>query len=29
MLQVRAWLNGQDARDWVAAWSPSAVVVAE
>lgn len=29
LLQVRAWGNSQDARDWVAAWSPSAVVVSE
>ncbi|MGZ8269358.1 MAG: hypothetical protein ACXWUU_18080 [Burkholderiales bacterium] len=28
LLQVRAWLT-QDARDWVAAWSPGTVVVAE
>jgi hypothetical protein len=29
LLQVRAWLNSQDARDWVAAWSPGMVVVSE
>ena len=29
LLQVRAWLNAQDDRDWVAAWSPSTVVVSE
>jgi hypothetical protein len=29
LLQVRAWLNAQDERDWVAAWSPSTVVVTE
>jgi hypothetical protein len=29
LLQVRAWANSQDARDWVAAWSPSTVVVSE
>jgi hypothetical protein len=29
LLQVRAWLNSQDARDWVAAWSPSTVIVSE
>jgi hypothetical protein len=29
LLQIRAWLNSQDARDWVAAWSPRPVVVSE
>lgn len=29
LLQVRAWLNAQDDLDWVAAWSPSIVVVSE
>ena len=29
LLQVRAWLNAQDDRDWVAAWSPTTVVVSE
>jgi hypothetical protein len=29
LLQVRAWLNAQDEHDWVAAWSPDMVLVAE
>lgn len=29
LLQVRAWLNAQNERDWVAAWSQNTVVVAE
>lgn len=29
LLQVRAWLNAQDDRDWVAAWSLSTVVVSK
>jgi hypothetical protein len=29
LLQIRAWLNSQDLRDWVAAWSPNTVTVSE
>jgi hypothetical protein len=29
LLQVRAWLSAQNERDWVAAWSPSTVIVSE
>jgi hypothetical protein len=29
LLQVRAWLDAQSEHDWVAAWSPNTVLVAE